>query len=77
MTQTQAFDMMCAMNRSAQIRLQANPDVIYDYKLIDRIRELEAQYQARIDEAQESVEKLSMAVNALRERRLSLELVGE
>ena len=77
MNQSQAYDMLCNMNRDAQIRLQANPNVIYDYKLVDQIRSLEAQYQAKIDQARESVQQLSLAVNALRERRLSLELVSE
>jgi hypothetical protein len=77
MNASQAYDMLCSMNRDAQIRLQANPNVIYDYKLVDEIRSLEAQYQAKIDQARESVQQLSLAVNALRERRLSLELVSE
>ena len=77
MTANQAYDMLCHMNRDAAIRLQANPNVIYDYRLVDEIRSLEAQYQAKIDQARESVQQLTLAVNALRERRMSIELVSE
>ena len=77
MNQSNVFDMMCSMNTAAHARLVSNPDLVYDYRLVDEIRGLEREYQSRIDAAKASVAELSKAVLALRERRLSLELVSE
>lgn len=77
MNQSDVFAMMCSMNTAAHNRLQSNPQLVYDYRLVDEIRDLEREYQARIDAARASVAELTKAVFALRERRLSLEVVSE
>jgi hypothetical protein len=49
--------------------------VVYDYKLVDSIRVLEQRYQAQLEQAKQSVQLLTKSVNALRNRRLELEMV--
>lgn len=46
---------------------------IYDYELVDSIREQEKQYQRALDLAKESVRKLSASVERLKETRLAME----
>ena len=48
---------------------------VYDYKLVDSIRVLEQRYQAQLEQARASVQALTRSVNALRNRRLELEMV--
>jgi len=50
--------------------------VVYDYKLVDSIRVLEQRYQAQLEQAKQSVQLLTQSVNALRNRRLELEMDG-
>ena len=47
---------------------------VYDYKLVDSIRVLEQQYQAQLEQARESVKRLTDSVTALRNQRLTLEM---
>jgi hypothetical protein len=49
--------------------------VVYDYQLVDSIRVLEQRYQAQLEHAKQSVQLLTQSVNALRNRRLELEMV--
>jgi hypothetical protein len=49
--------------------------VVYDYQLVDSIRVLEQRYQAQLEQAKQSVQLLTQSVNALRNRRLELEMV--
>ena len=48
---------------------------VYDYQLVDSIRVLEQRYTAQLEQAKESVKLLTRSVNALRNRRLELEMV--
>ena len=48
---------------------------VYDYELVDSIRVLEQRYQAQLEQAKQSVQLLTRSVNALRNRRLELEMV--
>lgn len=48
---------------------------VYDYTLVDSIRVLEQRYQAQLEQARASVQALTRSVNALRNRRLELEMV--
>ena len=48
---------------------------VYDYELVDAIRVLEQRYQAQLEQAKQSVQLLTQSVNALRNRRLELEMV--
>lgn len=48
---------------------------VYDYTLVDSIRVLEQRYQAQLEQAKQSVQLLTQSVNALRNRRLELEMV--
>jgi hypothetical protein len=47
---------------------------VYDYQLVDSIRVLEQRYQAQLEQAKQSVQLLTQSVNALRNRRLELEM---
>jgi hypothetical protein len=47
---------------------------VYDYQLVDSIRVLEQRYQAQLEQAKQSVQLLTRSVNALRNRRLELEM---
>jgi hypothetical protein len=49
--------------------------VVYDYKLVDSIRVLEQRYAEQLEQAKQSVQLLTQSVNALRNRRLELEMV--
>jgi len=48
---------------------------VYDYELVDSIRLLEQQYEQQLEQARASVQALTRSVNALRNRRLELEMV--
>ena len=48
---------------------------VYDYKLVDNIRLLEQKYEQQLEQARASVQALTRSVNALRNRRLELEMV--
>lgn len=48
---------------------------VYDYTLVDNIRALEQRYAAQLEQAKQSVQLLTQSVNALRNRRLELEMV--
>jgi len=48
---------------------------VYDYTLVDNIRLLEQQYEQQLEQARASVQALTRSVNALRNRRLELEMV--
>lgn len=48
---------------------------VYDYELVDAIRVLEQRYAAQLEQAKQSVQLLTRSVNALRNRRLELEMV--
>ena len=48
---------------------------VYDYTLVDSIRVLEQRYAAQLEQARLSVQALTRSVNALRNRRLELEMV--
>ena len=48
---------------------------VYDYELVDSIRVLEQRYAAQLEQAKQSVQLLTQSVNALRNRRLELEMV--
>jgi phage host-nuclease inhibitor protein Gam len=48
---------------------------VYDYELVDAIRALEQRYAAQLEQAKQSVQLLTQSVNALRNRRLELEMV--
>lgn len=48
---------------------------VYDYELVDAIRVLEQRYAAQLEQAKQSVQLLTQSVNALRNRRLELEMV--
>ena len=48
---------------------------VYDYKLVDNIRLLEQKYEQQLEQARLSVQALTRSVNALRNRRLELEMV--
>lgn len=48
---------------------------VYDYTLVDSIRVLEQRYQVQLEQARASVQALTQSVNALRNRRLELEMV--
>ena len=48
---------------------------VYDYTLVDNIRVLEQRYAAQLEQAKQSVQLLTQSVNALRNRRLELEMV--
>lgn len=48
---------------------------VYDYKLVDSIRLLEQKYEQQLEQARLSVQALTRSVNALRNRRLELEMV--
>ena len=46
---------------------------VYDYELVDSIRQQEKQYQAALDKAKESVRLLAASVQRLKESRLAME----
>ena len=48
---------------------------VYDYTLVDSIRLLEQKYEQQLEQARLSVQALTRSVNALRNRRLELEMV--
>jgi hypothetical protein len=48
---------------------------VYDYTLVDSIRLLEQRYAEQLEQAKLSVQALTRSVNALRNRRLELEMV--
>lgn len=48
---------------------------VYDYTLVDSIRVLEQRYAEQLEQAKLSVQQLTQSVNALRNRRLQLEMV--
>jgi cell division protein FtsB len=48
---------------------------VYDYELVDSIRLLEQKYEQQLEQARASVQALTRSVNALRNRRLELEMV--
>jgi len=48
---------------------------VYDYELVDSIRLLEQKYEQQLEQARLSVQALTRSVNALRNRRLELEMV--
>ena len=48
---------------------------VYDYTLVDNIRLLEQKYEQQLEQARASVQALTRSVNALRNRRLELEMV--
>jgi len=56
-----------------ELTMETKP--VYDYTLVDNIRLLEQQYEQQLEQARASVQALTRSVNALRNRRLELEMV--
>ena len=50
---------------------------VYDYELVDSIRQQEKQYQAARDKAKESVRLLAASVQRLKESRLEMECFND
>jgi len=50
---------------------------VYDYELVDSIRQQEKQYQAALDKAKESVRLLAASVQRLKESRLEMECFND
>jgi cell division protein FtsB len=46
---------------------------VYDYELVDSIRQQEQRYQAALEKAKESVRQLAASVERLKESRLAME----
>jgi hypothetical protein len=50
---------------------------IYDYELVDSIREQEKKYLSALERAKESVRLLSASIERLKEFRLSMEAAND